>query len=191
MKKLLLIIAIFLAPAALLAQPVTKKKSSPAKVSVKEVTNNTTADPPPPYKKTLTIPKLELRNIVDSSLFTNANLDKTKRTIFIYFGPECGHCTVFTKRMMDSLDLFKNTQIIMVSSFAFDKIKKFYEENNIGSCPFITMAQDKDFFFISHYGIRQFPSAYVYNTSGKFVKAFLNDIEVKKLATAGQPVKKP
>lgn len=139
-------------------------------------------EPPPPYKKTLTIPLFELRNIVDSSIFNNTNLDKTKRTIFIYFGPECGHCTVFTKRMMDSLDLFKNTQIIMVSSFAFDKIKKFYEENNIASCPFITMGQDKDYFFISHYGIRQFPSAYVYNKAGKFVKAYTSEINIFELA---------
>lgn len=183
MKKILLILTILVVPAALLAQTKTKKKATPAKVKVKTTTTtNTPADPPPPYKKTLLIPSFELRNIVDSSLFTNANLDKTKRTIFIYFGPECGHCTVFAKKMMDSLDLFKNTQIIMVSSFAFDKIKKFYEENNIASCPFITMGQDKDYFFISHYGIRQFPSAYVYNKAGKFVKAYTSEINIFELA---------
>ena len=139
-------------------------------------------DPPPPYKKTLMIPSFEMRNITDSSLFTNANLNKTKKTIFIYFGPECGHCSVFTKKMMDSLDLFKNTQIVMVSSFNFEKIKKFYEENNIASCPFITMGQDKDFFFISHFGIRQFPSAYLYNKTGKFVKAYTGEINIFELA---------
>lgn len=166
-----------------MAQKKSTQKLPPLKTTVQETAPK---EPPPPYKKTLMIPNFELRNIVDSSLFTNANLDKTKRTIFIYFGPECGHCTVFTKKMMDSLDLFKNTQIIMVSSFGFDKIKKFYEENNIASCPFITMGQDKDYFFISHYGIRQFPSAYVYNKAGKFVKAFVNDIEVKKLAAVNK-----
>lgn len=178
MKRILLMLAL-MAPMMLMAQPKTAKKLPPKKVVIKETTPK---EPPPPYKKTLTIPQLELRNIIDSSLFTNANLDKSKTTIFIYFGPECGHCTVFAKKMMDSLDLFKNTQIVMVSSFAFDKIKKFYDENNIASCPFITMGQDKDYFFISHYGIRQFPSAYVYNKAGKFVKAFTNEINIFELA---------
>ena len=138
----------------------------------------------PPYKRTLTIPSFTLRTATDSSVFDNKNLDKNKRTIFIYFGPDCGHCTFFTKKLIDSMDLFKNTQIIMVSSFEYSHIKKFYNDYNLVSCPFITVGQDSNYFFISHYGVRQFPSAYVYNKKGKFVKAFESEIEIKELSEA-------
>jgi len=142
----------------------------------------TPKDPPAPYLKTKLIPKFTIANITDSSKFTNLDLPAGKKTIIIYFGPECGHCTVFTKKMMDSIDLFKNTHILMVSSFDYGKIKKFYEDNNLASCPFISCGKDENFFFISHYGIRSFPSAFVYNTKGRFVKKFEQEIEIKELA---------
>lgn len=136
----------------------------------------------PPYKKTLTIPNFTVAKIPDSSKFTNLNLHKDKKTIIIFFGPECGHCTVFTKKMVDSINLFKNTQIVMVSSFDYAKIKNFYDENKLADIPFITCGKDENYFFISHYGIRSFPSAYVYNSKGKFVKSFESEISIKELA---------
>jgi hypothetical protein len=65
-------------------------------------------------KKIATIPTFVLDNVVDSTAFTDANLDKTKKTIFIYYGPDCGHCIHFAKKMMDSISMFKNTQIVMI-----------------------------------------------------------------------------
>lgn len=139
-------------------------------------------DPTPPYKKTLTIPNFTVAKITDSSKFTNLDFEKGKKTIIIFFGPECGHCTVFAKKMMDSINLFKNTQILMVSSFDFVKIRKFYDDNKLADAPFITCGKDDNYFFISHYGIRAFPSAYVYNTKGKFVKSFESEISIEELA---------
>ena len=148
--------------------------------------NNATAqsESQPPYKKTLTIPDFTVAKITDSSKFSNLNFEKGKKTIIIFFGPECGHCTVFAKKMMDSINLFKNTQILMVSSFDFVKIRKFYDDNKLADAPFITCGKDDNYFFISHYGIRAFPSAYVYNTKGKFVKSFESEINIKELSEA-------
>ena len=79
----------------------------------------------------------------------------------------------------------------MVSSFDFGKIKKFYEENNIATSPIITMGQDENFFFISHFGIRQFPSAYIYSPSGKFLKRFESEIDILELSKEyKEPLKK-
>lgn len=145
---------------------------------------NAQSDSQPPYKKTLTIPNFTVAKITDSSKFTNLDFEKGKKTIIIFFGPECGHCTFFTKNMIDSIDLFKNTQILMVSSFDFVKIRKFYDENKLADVPFITCGKDDNYFFISHYSIRSFPSAYVYNTKGKFVKSFESEINIKELSEA-------
>ena len=139
-------------------------------------------DPVPPYKKTLKIPEFVIRNVADSSVFTQMNLKKNTKTILVYFGPDCGHCVFFAKKLMDSISLFKNTQIVMVSSFEYDHIKKFYEDNKLADCPFITVGRDKDYFFISHFGVRQFPSAYVYNKKGTFVKHLESDIDIMELS---------
>ena len=129
------------------------------------------------------IPKFKIMNIVDSSKFTDENLQKNKKTIIIYFGADCGHCTYFTKKMMDSLSMFQNTQIVMASSSEYSHIQKFVEDNKLASCPFITVGRDGDYFFISHYEIRQFPTAIVYDKNGKYIKRFESEMSISELVS--------
>lgn len=129
------------------------------------------------------IPKFKIMNIADSSKFTDENLQKNKKTIIIYFGADCGHCTYFTKKMMDSLSMFQNTQIVMASSSEYSHIQKFVEDNKLASCPFITVGRDGDYFFISHYEIRQFPTAIVYDKNGKYIKRFESEMSISELVS--------
>lgn len=141
-----------------------------------------TKEPQPPFKLNAPIPKFKIMNIVDSVAFTNENLDKNKKTIIIYFGPDCGHCTFFAKKLVDSISLLENTQIIMTSSFEFSHIRRFYDENKIASCPSITMGYDPNYFFATYYGVTQFPAAYIYNSKGNFVKNFQGEIGIQEMA---------
>ena len=143
---------------------------------------NCQSDPNAPYLKTKLIPSFKMMVLPDSTEFTEKNLDTGKTTILIYFGADCGHCMNFATRLIDSMSLFKNTQIVMVSSSDFSHVRKFYEDYKLASCPFLTTGKDENFFFVSHFSIRMFPSAYVYNRKGKFVKGFESEIEIKKLA---------
>lgn len=136
----------------------------------------------PVFKVGAAVPKINLRNIVDSMPFTNAHLEKNKKTIFIYFGPDCGHCINFTKKLTDSIDLLKNTKIVMVSSSPFSQIRKFYEEHKIADFPTISMARDAEYFFITYYNVRQFPAALIYNAKGKYVKGFENEFSISEMA---------
>ncbi len=139
-------------------------------------------EPQPPFKLNAPIPKFKIMNIVDSVAFTNDSLHKNQKTIFIYFGPDCGHCSYFAKKLVDSINLLQNTQIIMMSSFEFSHIRKFYDENRIATCPIITMGYDPSFFFSTYYGVTQFPAAYIYNSKGKFIKNYQGEIGIKEMA---------
>jgi len=134
-----------------------------------------------PYLKTKLIPDFTIMTCPDSTKFTNKDLKKNQNTIIIYFGPDCGHCSVFAKKMMDSISSFKNTQIVMVSSFEYSHIKKFYEDNKLNTCPFITVGRDAAYFFIGHYEVRQFPCAILYNKKGKYVARYDSEIEIENL----------
>lgn len=136
----------------------------------------------PVFKVGAAIPKINLRNVIDSQPFTNANLEKNQKTIFIYFGPDCGHCMYFTQRMTDSIDLLKNTRIVMVSSSPFSNIRKFYDDYKIADFPSISMARDAEYFFITYYSIRQYPAALIYNAKGKYVKGFENEFSIAEMA---------
>jgi hypothetical protein len=140
--------------------------------------------PPVVDPKLLSLPKFTLFTVPDSATFTEANLAKDKKTIFIYYGPDCGHCTVFAKKLMDSIAFFENTQIVMMSSSEFSKINRFYEDNKMNVCDFLTMGYDPKYFFVGHFDIRLFPSVYVYSAKGKFLKSYSSEIPIKELIDA-------
>ena len=127
------------------------------------------------------IPEFSIENAVDSSIFSEKNLAKNKKTVFIYFSPDCGHCTFFVKKMIDSIQLVKHTQIVMVAAGEFSKIQNFYNEYKLSKYCFITVGRDRTYFFISHFGITQYPAAFVYDKKGNFVKSFESEIDLHEL----------
>ncbi|MCX6293519.1 MAG: hypothetical protein NT127_04400 [Sphingobacteriales bacterium] len=180
MKKSIVIMLLLSIGTAVFAQKKVVKKASQKK-STTVVKKAVEPELPQVDKKIATIPTFVLDNVVDSTAFTDANLDKTKKTIFIYYGPDCGHCIYFAKKMMDSISMFKNTQIVMMSSVDFQKIKSFYYDHKMNEVPFITMGRDPKYAFVSLFDIRQFPSAYLYDEKGKFVKSYSSEVAIADL----------
>ena len=136
------------------------------------------------YQRFPVIPLFSIMTTPDSIKFTKDDLKKRKNTVVIIFSPDCGHCQVATKDLLDHIDLFKKTQIIMVSSMDFSQIKKFYEDYKIADQPKITMGRDAAYFLGTFYKITSFPSIFVYNKKGKFVQTFSGDIKMETVAAS-------
>ncbi|MEP7165726.1 MAG: hypothetical protein ABI741_13585 [Ferruginibacter sp.] len=140
------------------------------------------SDSIPIYKRFPVVPVFSIMTAPDSIKFTKDDLKRRKATIIILFSPDCGHCQIATKDLLNHIDLFKKTQIIMVSSMDFSHIKNFYEEYKIADQPNITMGRDAAYFLGTFYKITSFPSIYVYNKKGKFVEAFQGDVKMETVA---------
>lgn len=130
------------------------------------------------------IPSFKIINIADSSAFTKDNLKKKKATIVMVFSPDCEHCQEETKELTAKMKLFKKAQIIMVSPLDFSYMKKFYTEYKIANYPTITMGRDPGYFFGTFYKVRSFPSIFVYDKKGNFVKSFTGLTPVVEIAAA-------
>lgn len=128
----------------------------------------------PAYKRIPTIPPYNLRSVVDSVLFTKTDLKKKKPVILMIFSPDCDHCVHATENLLANINLFKNTQIIMVSSLSYESIQKFYNDLKLFNYPNIKVGYDKGRFLSSFYEVQNFPSIFLYDKKGKF-KADFND----------------
>jgi thiol-disulfide isomerase/thioredoxin len=181
MKKSIVIMLLLSIGTTVFAQKKVVKKATNKRTTNTKVKKAVEPELPQVDKKIATIPTFVLDNVVDSTAFTDANLDKTKKTIFIYYGPDCGHCIHFAKKMMDSISMFKNTQIVMMSSVDYQRIKTFYYDNKMNDVPFITMGRDPKYAFVSLFDIRQFPSAYLYDEKGRFVKSYSSEVAIADL----------
>ncbi len=136
----------------------------------------------PIYRRFPVVPVFSITTAPDSIKFTKDDLKKKRPTIIILFSPDCDHCQHATRDLLEHIDLFKKVQIVMVSSMDYSHIKKFYQDFHIAAHPNITMGWDAAFMLSSFYKIQQFPSLFIYDKKGDFVKAFEGTFPMKTVA---------
>ena len=118
----------------------------------------------------------------DSTAFSKDDLQHRKPLVIILFSPDCDHCKHETHQLLDSIDLFKKAQIVMVSSLDYDLVKKFYEKYNIANYPEITMGRDGAYFLGTFFKSKMYPSIFIYDKKGKFVTSFEGSVPVGRIA---------
>ena len=138
----------------------------------------------PVYKQFPTVPPFSLYIVPDSSLFLKKDLKKNKATIVFVFSPDCDHCQHATEDLIKNYDDLKKAQIVMATSLGYQYIPKFYAINQLERFKNIYMGWDQNRFLSNFYGVTTFPSVYVYDKKGNFVKGFEGNVsfdEVGKL----------
>ncbi len=136
------------------------------------------------YLQFPTIPLFSIIKAPDSIRFTKADLKNKKPTIVIVFSPDCEHCQHEVNEIKANYHLFKKAQFLMVSPVEYKYLKTFYEEYKIADYPNITMGRDPNYMFGTFYKVRAFPSIFVYDKKGRYVKAFDESVPVKTIADA-------
>lgn len=139
-------------------------------------------DNEPIYLRFPTVPPFSLTRVDDSTRYRKEDLPRKKATVIIIFSPDCDHCQEETKAITANISLFKKAQIIMASPLEHRHLKKFYEDYNISRYPNIIMGRDPSYFLGTYYNIKTFPSIFVYDKKGRFVKAFEGSAPVTHIA---------
>lgn len=137
----------------------------------------------PAYKRIPTVPPFTLALATDSTIFTKENLRKKKPTIIMVFSPDCDHCVHATEDLITNIKLYKNTQIVMATSLSYESVSKFYKDLNLAAYPNIHVGYDSKRFLSSFYEVVSFPSIFLYDKKGNFVKEYLDHPDFKNIAT--------
>ncbi len=157
MKQLLLLLA-FIYPAIALAQ----------------------ADKPP-YLQFAGIPPFEMRLVPDSSLYGKKQLQKKRPLMIMLFSPDCDHCQQAVKLLLEKKALFKKIQVVMVSALPFEFINQFYLDYHLAGTGF-KVGRDGSYFLGTYFQNRTFPSYYLYNKKGNFIKMYDIQVPFEKMA---------
>lgn len=137
-----------------------------------------------PAKRFPIIPQFTLLGVDSSSIITKANLADNKKTMIMYFSPDCDHCQHQTEALLKSIDRFKGVQIVMATYQPFEEMTAFYKKYNIGTYPQIHLGRDTKFFFVPFYQIRDLPYIALYDAKGNLIKTFESTTDIGKLAGA-------
>ena len=135
------------------------------------------------YLRFPTIPPFTLLKI-DSASLTKNDLSKHKKTLLMYFSPECDHCKHQTKDMLSNIDKFQDVQIVMATYQPFEEMLAFYKDYQIASYPNIRMGRDTKYFFPPFFKMGSLPFLALYNDKGKLLTTFEGTTPVSKLIDA-------
>ena len=163
MKKLMFVLLISLSCTAIFAQ------------------DSTYVDTIPPYKKTDKIPYFAILQ-PDSSWFTKNQLPEKKPVVIIYFSPDCGHCQMTAKELVEGMDKLKDVELVWVSYHTPKQIKDFADSYGLSHFNNVIFGRDPNYFFVPYYKIEFTPFMAVYDKRGKFLQAYKSGTDAETIA---------
>lgn len=138
----------------------------------------------PAHLKNLKLPDFKLLLPDSATNFYTEQLSSKKITILISFSPECDHCKLQTKEIIEHIEQLKNVQIVMATTLPFGTMKAFYDEYKIASYKNIIMGRDVLYFFPKYFLNHSFPLIVVYNKKGELTHYFDGGVSIDKLIKA-------
>ncbi|PTR01157.1 AhpC/TSA family protein [Mucilaginibacter yixingensis] len=118
------------------------------------------------------LPPLHLTNL-EGKPFTENNLQKNKKLLVIYFGPDCMACNYYTIDLMRYIKELANVQILMVSFARLPALKAFYNDLQLVKYKNITITNEaKPYPLSKFYEVKTTPFTAVYNKRHQLVTVF-------------------
>lgn len=152
----------------------------------------TAATPPQdqaPYLKYPTIPPFHLLKLDSTTYLTKDDIKKHRRTIVMFFSPDCDHCKHQTESILADFADFKDIEIVMATYQPFSEMKEFNTHYRLFEHPNIKIGRDEKFFLAPFYKIRNLPYLALYDKKGNLITTFEGTQKVETIVKAFQKQK--
>ncbi|HXB05602.1 MAG TPA: hypothetical protein VNW04_00755 [Puia sp.] len=173
MKKAFLVLIAIVCSRILFAQPT--KPNQPATDS---------ANAQAPFMRFPTIPPFHLLKLDSASYLTKDDVRKNRKTIVMYFSPDCEHCKHEIESFLASWNKFRDIEIVMATYQPFSELKDFNEHYKIYQHPNIHIGRDEKFFLPPFYKIHNLPYLALYDKKGNLITTFEGTQKVETLMGA-------
>lgn len=127
-----------------------------------------------------TLPEFVFNNILGET-FSSSDINKKNSSLIIYFHPECDHCHYEAEQISLNIDLFHNTQVIMISNASLESIKDFALKYHLLEFENINILIDTLDVFPNIFGQNPFPTSFIYNDKRKLVKQYKGEVTTEAL----------
>ncbi len=126
----------------------------------------------PLYKKYPVLPAFEILHM-DSSTITNTfNAPKDRPVILVFFSPECAHCTIVIRELLNFKSELNNAKLYLFTPLYFYKLKPVYEELKLDRYKDVVVGKEHRFFFYKFYNPVHVPYIAIYNRKKQLVSTY-------------------
>lgn len=126
------------------------------------------------------VPAFAYEDLNDKS-FTNATLEETKSTLFIYFNSECDFCNQEAEMVQENIEQLKGIQIVFISLETKEKIKAFATQYKLLDYANIHFVCDTKASFASTFDVKSLPSLVLYNKNKELVEKIKGQVKVETI----------
>jgi thioredoxin-related protein len=131
-----------------------------------------TANASAPFMRYPTIPPFHLLKLDSATYLNKEDLHKNRKTIVMYFSPDCEHCKHQTEAILADFKYFKDIQIVMATYQPFEDMRQFNQHYKIYKHPNILIGRDEQFRLPPFYKIRNLPYLALYDKKGNLITTF-------------------
>jgi len=118
----------------------------------------------------------------DKTIFSAAELPKTKPVVLIYFDPDCDHCQKLMKELFEKINAFKKAEIIMVTFKPIEEVAEFEKKNNTQKYQNIIVGTEGVGFYLrNYYGLTKMPFTALYDKKGSLAYSYRKETLVDDL----------
>jgi thioredoxin-related protein len=137
-----------------------------------------------PFQKNPGIPAFDLLKTDSSTHITRADINAKRKTIIMFFSPECTHCQHQTEDMIAAIDSLKDIQIVMATYQPFEEMVAFNQKYGIEKYSNIKLGRDTKYFFPPFYQMKSLPHLALYNDKGNYITSFEGNQKIATLLGA-------
>lgn len=138
------------------------------------------------YMRYPEMPSFNILLTDSTTIFNTYNIPKGAPVLLVLFDPDCKHCRLLTKRLMDGMDSLKEIQMYWVTHVhSMAAIRKYSEEHHFADHKNIkVVGRDYEFFMSPYYGITIVPDLALYDANKNIIKLFEGGTTVSDLYEA-------
>jgi thioredoxin-related protein len=137
-----------------------------------------------PFKRFPTIPPFHLLKLDSATYLTKDDVRKGRKTIIMFFSPDCEHCKHQTEAILADFKDFKDMNIIMATYQPFEELKEFNTHYRMEEHPNVKLGRDEKFFLPPFYKIRNLPYLALYDKKGNLITTFEGTQKVDTILNA-------
>lgn len=114
--------------------------------------------------------KMKLTN---GKIYSSSDISNQKPLVLIYFAPDCEHCQVLIKQLLNKINVFKNAEIVLVTFESIESVAQFKKDYKLDKYPNIIVGvEEPAFFFRTYYDLQHTPFTALFNKSKKLVISY-------------------
>lgn len=124
--------------------------------------------------ESINFPNIDALTLEGKNVSTRIFSESTSAKVFVFFDPDCEHCTFQIEDMVKNKALFNNLKVIFISPASYKKLEQFVQQMNIDSTSFTVLSTTFEE-ILKKIEFKVFPSTYIFNETNKPIKAFIGE----------------